>query len=112
MGAFAIGGVVVVRFPFSDLTRSKLRPAVVLADAGRGEWVLCQITSKSYADPRAIQIDGVDFKHGSLRLTSWARPGKLFTAHSSLIAGQVGELGAAKFAELRDAVTRLIQTGR
>ena len=82
MGAFAAGQVVVVRFPFSDLTQSKLHPAVVLAEAGRGDWVLCQITSKSYADPRAIQIEGTDFQRGSLRLTSYARPGKLLTAAS------------------------------
>jgi mRNA interferase MazF len=33
----APGAVVVVRFPFSDLSQTKLRPAVVLADAGRGD---------------------------------------------------------------------------
>lgn len=82
---------------------------MVLAEAGRGDWVLCQITSKSYADPRALQIDGTDFALGSLRLTSYARPGKLFTAHSSLVAGQVGELNFRKFSEIRDAITRLIQ---
>ena len=32
------GSVVLVPFPFSDLSQSKLRPAVVLADAGRGDW--------------------------------------------------------------------------
>jgi hypothetical protein len=37
-------------------------------------------------------LDPNDFAHGSLRLTSYARPGKLFTAHRSLVAGQVGEL--------------------
>jgi mRNA interferase MazF len=52
MGAFAAGQVVLVRFPFSDLTRSKLRPAVVLANVGRNDWVLCQVTSKPYADSR------------------------------------------------------------
>ena len=31
------GQVVIVHFPFSDLTASKLRPAVVLAEAGRGD---------------------------------------------------------------------------
>jgi hypothetical protein len=30
----AAGAVVLVRFPFSDLSQAKLRPAVVLADAG------------------------------------------------------------------------------
>jgi mRNA interferase MazF len=37
MGAFAAGQVVLLPFPFSDLTRSKLRPALLLADAGRDE---------------------------------------------------------------------------
>jgi mRNA interferase MazF len=83
----------------------------VLAEAGRGDWLLCQITSKSYGDPRAIQLDAGDFGQGSLRLTSYARPGKLFTAHSSLVAGQVGELQRAKFTGIRDAVVRMIQKG-
>ena len=30
------GAVVLVPFPFSDLSQAKLRPAVVLAHAGRG----------------------------------------------------------------------------
>ena len=47
MGTLAAGQVVIVHFPFSDLTASKLRPAVVLAEAGRGDWILRQITSKS-----------------------------------------------------------------
>jgi mRNA interferase MazF len=34
------GAIVLVRFPFSDLSQAKLRPAVVLADAGRGDWIL------------------------------------------------------------------------
>ena len=50
MGSFAAGAVVLVRFPFSDPSQSKLRPAVVLAGAGRGDWLLCQITSKPYSD--------------------------------------------------------------
>ena len=31
MGAFAAGSVVLIAFPFSDFSRTKLRPAVVLA---------------------------------------------------------------------------------
>jgi hypothetical protein len=52
MGAFAAGQVVLVHFPFSDLTASKLRPAVVLADAGRGE--ATGSSAKSPATPTAI----------------------------------------------------------
>ncbi|VUZ83682.1 hypothetical protein MELA_00035 [Candidatus Methylomirabilis lanthanidiphila] len=80
MVAPAAGAVVLVRFPFSDLSQVKLRPAVVLADAGRGDWILCQVTSKSYGDSRAIELGDASFAMGSLRVTSYARPGKLFTA--------------------------------
>ncbi len=45
MGTPATGEVVLVPFPFSDLSAAKVRPAVVLADVGRGDWVLCQVTS-------------------------------------------------------------------
>jgi mRNA interferase MazF len=43
---------------------------VVLAEAGRGDWVLCQITSKSYGDPKALQLNADDFVHGSLRIAN------------------------------------------
>ncbi len=61
MGPFAAGQVVIVHFPFSDLPASKLCPAIVLAEAGRSDWILCQITSQSYGDPRAIPLDAADF---------------------------------------------------
>ena len=48
--------VVVLPFPFSDLSRNKYRPALVLADAGRGDWIACQITSNPYSDPRALAL--------------------------------------------------------
>ena len=67
------GAVVLVRFPFSDLSQTKLRPAVVLADAGRGDWILCQVTSKPYGDGRAIQLEEAGFAVGSLRVMSYAR---------------------------------------
>ena len=73
------GSVVLVPFPFSDLSQSKLRPAVVLADAGHGDWILCQLTSSSYSDAKAVKLENADFKRGSLRVVSYARPGKLFT---------------------------------
>ena len=80
MVALAAGAIVLVPFPFSDLSKSKLRPAVVLADAGRDDWILCQITSNPYGDMRAIALHDDSFTEGSLRVTSYARPARLFTA--------------------------------
>ncbi len=103
------GAVVMVSFPFSDLSQTKLRPAVVLAGAERGDWVLCQITSNSYADTRAVLLNNSHFHSGSLRVTSYARPGKLFTANQSLISSQIGILKPDAFARVLAAVVTLLQ---
>jgi mRNA interferase MazF len=98
------GSVVLVPFPFSDLSQSKLRPAVVLADAEHGDWILCQLTSSFYSDARAVKLENADFKRGSLRVVSYARPGKLFTANQELLVSQVGVLNNRAFERVRNAV--------
>jgi mRNA interferase MazF len=103
------GEVVLVPFPFSNLSQSKVRPAVCLADAGRGDWVLCQITSSPYGDPAAIPLDAPDFTSGGLLVASFARPGKLFTAHAKLIVRSVGLLTPAAFARVLSAVVAIFQ---
>jgi len=99
-----------VTFPFSDLSQSKLRPAVVLAGAGRGDWILCQITSNAYADARAVFLDNGSFSSGSLRVASYARPGKLFTASRSLISFEIGTLRPDAFEQVLAAVISLLQS--
>jgi mRNA interferase MazF len=106
----AAGAVVLVPFPFSDLSQAKLRPAVILADAGRGDWVLCQITSNPYGDSCAVALSEKSFREGSLRVVSYARPGKLFTASQSLIVGHVGTLNIDAFAEILRTVRGLFST--
>ena len=102
------GAVVVIPFPFSDLSQSKLRPAVALAAAGRGDWILCQITSKPYGDPHVVEINNEHFATGSLRVTSYARPGKLFTANQNLMTDQVGELQPESLTQIIEAIVNLL----
>ncbi len=106
----AVGTVVLVPFPFSDLSQAKDRPALVIVEAGRGDWLLCQITSNPYSDPRAIELTDTDFVRGSLKITSYARPGKLFTANKSLIIREVGQLRPEAFEPIVQAIIRLIQS--
>lgn len=109
MGAFASRQVILLPFPFSDLSASKLRPALVLAPAGRGDWVRCQITSKPYADPAAVVLGDADFADGGLQLTSYARPGKLFTAHESLFQRAVGRLNASAHGQVVQEIVALLK---
>lgn len=107
----AVGKVILVPFPFSDLSQSKLRPAVILADAGHGDWVLCQVTSNPYGDPAAISITDDCFAQGSLRITSFARPGKLFTASAGLMLDEVGVLRGNVAGQIIAAIIKMLQQG-
>lgn len=109
MGALSAGEVGFVPFPFSDLSQTKIRPALCLAPAGRGDWILCQITSNSYGDPAAIEIETADFLVGSLNQLSFVRPGKLFTAHSGIFVRIVGALQPECFTKIVDAVVKIIK---
>ena len=106
------GTVVLVRFPFSDLSGAKLRPAVVLAEAGRDDYILAQITSNPYADPRAVELGVSSFAHGGLDRISFARPGKLFTANAALVSRSVGDLNAETASSVVEAVVRLFRDTR
>ena len=115
MGAPTAGEVVVIPFPFSDLTQSKVRPALCLAVAGRGDYVLCQITSQPasqpYGDPPALKLDDQDFATGGLHVESFVRPGKLFTADANLILSTEGKLTPAAYQRVLNTVVNLLRVG-
>lgn len=108
MATFARASVVLVDFPFSDLSDTKLRPAIILAQAGREDFILCQITSNAFTDAKAIEIMNSDFVQGSLRQTSYARPNKIFTGHKSLINRRVGILKDEVLEKIIEAVSDIL----
>lgn len=112
MVAPATGAVVLIRFPFSDLSSSKLRPAIVLASAGRGDFILCQVTSNPYSDPSSVELTNADFSSGSLKRRSYARPTKLFTASETLVATKAGTLSPAAFRRVVDTIIGILENAR
>jgi mRNA interferase MazF len=103
--------VVLIPFPFPDQSQARLRPAPVLAGAGRSDWILCQITSNPYGDARAVALADDDFHTGSLRVASYARPGKLFSANRDLKVSRVGRFKRVPFRRIIDATIALLRTG-
>jgi len=67
LAIFVKRDVVVVPFPFSDLTHIKKRPALVVAELEVDDLILCQITSQRIRDRYAISIEENDFQTGTLR---------------------------------------------
>lgn len=84
------GDVVVVPFPFSDLSQSKKRPALVLADLEGYHLILSQITSQNVSDSYSIKLKNSDFEEGSLIKNSNIRPNKIFTADRDIVCIRLG----------------------
>lgn len=101
--------MVVVTFPFSDLSASKQRPALVLASVSRGDLILCQITSRAVTGPLAVSLNPGDFASGSLPRQSNIRPERLFTAHESIVRATVGIVAESKLDQVIDAVIRVLR---
>jgi mRNA interferase MazF len=111
MGVPAIREVVIVPFPCTDLSQTKVRPAVCLTDAHRGDWLFCQITSSPYGDATATSLSSTDFESGGLLSHSDARPLKLFTLHHSTVVRTVGKLNDAAFARIVTAIIDALRPG-
>lgn len=88
------GDLVLVPFPFTDLSSAKQRPVLVLADAdGYGDFLGVAVTSRTHHS-HAIRINDQDIGHGRLPAASWVRTDRLVTLNAVLankVFGSVSE---------------------
>nr|WP_321353013.1 type II toxin-antitoxin system PemK/MazF family toxin [uncultured Methanoregula sp.] len=109
MGGPVKGDIVVVLFPFSDLSSAKKRPALVLATPDGDDVILSQITSRLVSDRYAILISEGDFSSGSLRQDSNVRPTRIFTADKRIIQYTAGHLKDDTMTAIVNRVVEIIQ---
>jgi mRNA interferase MazF len=98
------GDIVLVSFPFTDLTSTKQRPALVVSpdyfnSAGQ-DLVLLAITSQLAADANVVRLGSGGFATGGLPKESVVKLTKIFTIHSSLILKTLASLKEAKLNEV------------
>ncbi len=109
MAKFIRGDVVVIPFPFSNLTQAKRRPALVVANLEGDDLILCQITSRSIKDKHAIPIDDNNFKKGSLKQQSNVRPNRIFTADSHIVLYRIGSIKNNKLEEVIEKIIEILK---
>ena len=86
------GDVVLVKFPFTSGTGSKLRPALVILDTGDADLVVARITTQSSISPFDVAV--MDWRGAGLLAPSIARLHKLATLEKSDIHRTLGSLQA------------------
>jgi mRNA interferase MazF len=109
MAGFIKGDIVVIPFPFSDLSGNKRRPALVLSDLSGDDIILCQITSQHTKDIYSVSINSADFLSGSLPIASNVRPTRVFTADKNIIIRKVGSLKATVTSRVSKVLVDLLK---
>jgi mRNA interferase MazF len=109
MERFVKGDVVVLPFPFSDLSSTKRRPALVLIPLQGKDVIVCPITSQRRNNNWNLDLEETDFESGSLKRASSLRLSHLFTTDISSIVYRVGNLSKFKLNEVFEALAKLFQ---
>jgi mRNA interferase MazF len=109
MEEFVKGDIVVVPFPFSNLSSIKRRPALVLISLPGPDIILCQITSKPRMDDYSIELNTVDYSQGGLDRVSYVRVDRIFTAEKSIVLRKAGNLKPDKLTKIRKAIITLLE---
>ena len=88
---FPFGSIVLVRFPFTDLSGDKRRPALVVSrdNERRSDLVVSFITSIPRTGPGIVPLDATPGT--GLKVRSAVRFDKLATLDGSIISGKLGD---------------------
>jgi mRNA interferase MazF len=108
------GDIVLVKFPFSDLSQAKPRPAVILWVNPTGEDItLCAITSQNIdqLSPEDIQLlsNDPEFSGTGLRVSSKIRTTRIATLTSQLVIRKFGSLGTQQIKILNEKLIEMLQ---
>ncbi len=92
---FERGDLVLIPFPFSDLSAAKKRPVLVVTRPDAyGDFIALAVTSRPQVD-HGIALDPADLMQGSLPLASWIRTDRAVTLNASLIIRGFGRVSEA-----------------
>jgi mRNA interferase MazF len=111
MARFQQGDIVVVNFPFTDVSQTKRRPALVISNDlvnQTGDYLLVQITSQVKADGLSLPITASDYALQPLPLNSFVRIHKVFLLNESLIVRKETSVTASFLQRLVKALNTLL----
>lgn len=94
------GDIVLIKFPFTDLSGSKLRPAVILAETEM-DLTVCFITTQlQWQETTDVQL--MANSSNGLKKHSLIRTSKIATLDKSLATGLLGKLSTNELGDLNN----------
>ena len=96
------GDIVLVKFPFTTLVKSKKRPVLIIKSENEHRDFVCfQITSKKTQSKLQV-IDDTDILDGNLKLQSYVKYDKCFTLNSELVDKKLGSVNSSLMETLKN----------
>ena len=108
MERFVKGDIVVLPFPFSDLSATKKRPALIVANLVGDDFIVVQVTSVQRFDDYSLKLIKNDFEIGGLPQESMIRPNRLFTLDKSLVSYKIGTLNKSKIKDVEAVLLKIL----
>ncbi len=99
MPSFSRSDVVLVRYPFSDLTAAKVRPAVLVNGPHASQDLLMVPLTSRLAGLLAGEFAVSDWRGAGLNVPSAVKRG-VYTVHSKLVLQILGQLAVADIEQL------------
>ena len=109
---FEQGSIVLIPFPFTDLSSSKQRPALVLrSDRTEPDLVVCAITSQLNDPPSSAEflVPAQELSNWGLPKPSKVKLAKLFTLHPSLVRKRIGVVPSTTLGRVLEQVRSLFE---
>lgn len=108
---FRSGDIVLVPFPFTDLSASKRRPALLLRSLGEfGDWLCLPVTTQN-AHAISQRLQDSDFSDGQLPHTSWVRLNRPTLLSESIMLGRVASLKPESIADIHFSMCKALDCG-
>lgn len=112
--SLAKGDIVLVPFPFTDLTGTKLRPGVILwVDHAGNDITLCFISSQNVtnltAEEFVLDSSDAEFAATGLKVVSKVRVTRVVTIERRFITRRIGKLGANQIQQLNTLMLQAFQ---
>ena len=104
--------IVLLPFPFSDLERNKVRPAIVVSSNNLNskslDCIMVPLTSVIKEEPYSVLISQEDLISGRLMVPSRIRADKIFSVEKSLIIMRIGKINDKTFKIIKEEIIKII----
>ncbi|MEA3414522.1 MAG: type II toxin-antitoxin system PemK/MazF family toxin [Nanoarchaeota archaeon] len=101
--------IILISFPYSDLTRSKKRPAIIISNSKlKGDDLICSLIT-SNPSKEGILIKKDFFQKGNLPFKSWIKPQRIFTIDKKIIIKNLATINNKFYKQLEREIFNLIR---